>query len=90
MRKCIIEKVNQVCEPVTSHDLPHRAVREENGNTSKVRIVFDVPSKQKDQPDLNGLLNSGPCLLPSLYIFLRFRLAVTADIKQAFLQILVH
>ena len=89
----IIEKVNEVCEPGTSHYLPHRAVIKENRDTSKVRMVFDGSSKQKDQPALNELLHAGPCLLPLLYdILLRFRLgtiAITADIKQAFLQILV-
>ena len=89
----IIEKVNEVCEPGASHYLPHQAVIKENRDTSKVRIVFDGSSKQKDQPAFNELLHSEPCLLPLLYdILLRFRLgtiAITADIKQAFLQILV-
>ena len=89
----IIEKENDVCEPGTSHYLPHRAVIKENRDTSKVRIVFGGCPKQKDQPALNELLHARPCLLPLLYdILLRFRLgtiAVTADIKQAFLQILV-
>ena len=89
----IIEKVNKVCEPGTSHCLPHRAAIKENGDTSKVRIAFDGSLKQKDQPALNGLLHSEPCLLPLLYdILLRLKLgtiAITADIKQAFLQILV-
>ena len=88
----IIEQVNEVCEQGTSHYLPHRAVKE-NRNKSKVRIAFDGFSKQKDQPALKELLHSGPCLLPLLYdILLRFRLGtitITADIKQAFLHILV-
>ena len=62
----IIEKVIEVCEPGTSHYLPHRAVIKENRDTSKVRIVFDGSSKQKGQPALNELLHSGPCLLPLL------------------------
>ena len=41
----IIKKVNEVCEPGTSHYLPHPAVIKENGDTSKVRIVFDESSK---------------------------------------------
>ena len=44
----IIGKINEVCEPGTSHYLPHRAVIKENHNTSKLRIVFDGSSKQKD------------------------------------------
>ena len=90
----IIERVTEVCQPGTSHYLPHRAVIKENRETSKIRIVFDGSSKQRDEPALNDLLYSGPCLLPLLYdILLRFRLgtiAITADIKQAFLQILVN
>ena len=60
-------------------------------DTTKLRIVFDASSKTSNEPSLNQLLRSGPCLLPLLYdILLRFRLrkfAVTSDIKQAFLQI---
>ena len=93
-KESIIEKVNEVCEQGTSHCLPHRAVvTKGNCETSKVRIVFDGSSKQKDQVALNELPHSGPGLLPLLYgILLRFRvgtIAITADIKQAFLQILV-
>ena len=55
--------------------------------------MFDESSKYKSEPSINELLESGPCLLPLLYdILLRFRLiliAITADIKQAFLQISV-
>ena len=88
----IIKNVNGVCEPSTSNYLPHRGVIKGNRNTSKVKIVFDGSLKQKDQPALNELLHSGTCLLPLFYILLMFRLgaiAITADIKQAFLQILV-
>ena len=66
-KKGIIEKVTEVCEPGTSHYLPHRAVIKENHDTSKVRIVFDGSSKQEDQPAFTELLHSGPCLLPLLY-----------------------
>ena len=58
-----------------------------------VRAVFDESSKYTSEPSINELLESGPCLLPLLYdILLRFRLGpigITADIKQAFLQISV-
>ena len=44
-----------------------------------------------DEPSLNDLLYSGPCMLPFLYdILLRFRISkvgLIADIKQAFLNI---
>ena len=89
----IIKKVNEVCEPGTSHCFPLRAVINENRDPSKVKIVFDGSSKQKDQPVLSELLHPGPCLLHLLYdVLLRFRpgtITITADIKQAFLQILV-
>ena len=55
--------------------------------------MFDGSSKYKGEPSINELLGSEPCLLPLLYyILFRFRLgpiAITADIKQAFLQISV-
>ena len=64
---------------------------EQKVDTTKLRIVFDASSKTSNEPSLNQLLHSGPCLLPLLYdILLRFRLgkfAITNDIKQAFLQI---
>ena len=92
-REGIIEKTTEICEPGTSHYLPHRQVVKENRETLKVRIVFDGSSKYKGEPSINELLESGPCLLPLLYdILLRFCLgaiAITADIKQAFLQISV-
>ena len=90
----IIEKVNEVFEPGTSHYFPHWVVIKENRDTCKVRIVIDGSSKQKDQPTLNELLHLEHCLLLLLYdILLRFRfwtIAFTADIKQTFLQILLN
>ena len=92
----IIEKVplNENIEPGTIHYLPHRPVVKSERETTKVRVVFDAYSKQSDEPSLNDLLYAGPCLLPKLYeILLRFRcgkIALVADIKQAFLQIEVN
>ena len=77
--ECIIEKVTEVCESGTSHNLPHGAVIKENCDTSKVRIVFRGSMKQYNQLALNELLHSEPCLLPLLYdILLRFRLETIA------------
>ena len=92
----IIEKVplNQNIEPGTIHYLPHRAVIKSERETTKIRVVFDASSKQSDEPSLNDLLYTGPCLLPKLSeILLCFRcgkIALVADIKQAFLQIEVN
>ena len=92
----IIKKVplNQNIEPGTIHYLPHTAVIKSERKTTKIRVVFDASSKQSDEPSLNDLLYTGPCLLPKLSeILLCFRcgkIALVADIKQAFLQIEVN
>ena len=80
-------------QTICAHYLRHRPVVKEIRETSKVRIVFDGSSQYKGELSINELLESGPCLLPLLYeILLRFRLGqivITADIKQAFLQMSV-
>ena len=72
----------------------HRAVVKSERETAKVRAVSDASSKQSDEASSNDVLYAGPCLLPKLYeIVLRFRcakIALAADIKQAFLQIEVN
>ena len=81
-------------EPGAIHYLPHRAVVKSEWKTTKVRVVFDASLKLSEEPSLNDLLYAGPCLLPKLYeILLRFRrgkIALVADMKQAFLQIEVN
>ena len=71
--------------------LPHRPVIGNDRETSKIRIVFDVSAKFKNEKSLNDVLVPGPCLLLLLFnILFRFRtgkIRLTADIKQAFLQI---
>ena len=57
--------------------------------------MFNVSAKSdKNEPSLNDILYSGPCLLPLVEdIPLRFwlgRIAVVADIQQTFLQISVY
>ena len=96
MRKKVLQKkTTEICDPGNAHYLPHRPVVKELDQKLDilVRIVFDESSKYTSEPSINELLESGPCLLPLLYdILLRFRLgpiAITADIKQAFLQISV-
>ena len=74
--------------------MPHRAVIKSERETTKIRVVFDASSKQSDEPSLNDLLYTGPCLLPKLSeILLCFqcgKIAFVADIKQAFLKIEVN
>ncbi|GFS65861.1 uncharacterized protein TNCV_390871 [Trichonephila clavipes] len=88
----IIESVtNELKEDKTIFYLPHTAVIREDKTTSKLRIVFDASSHAKGQLSLNDCLHIGPNLNPGIFLLLvKFRenrVAFTADIKQAFLQI---
>ena len=69
---------------------PHRAVIREEKSTIKVRVVYDLSTKNKG-PSLSECFYKGPGLTPLLFdVLLRFRvseIAVTADIAQAYLQI---
>ncbi|XP_054711322.1 uncharacterized protein LOC129220912 [Uloborus diversus] len=90
-----------IIEPVTDETdkenivfyLPHGEVIREDRTTSKLRIVFDASSHDSNSESLNDCLHVGPNLYPEIFeILLRFRyypVAFTADIKQAFLQILL-
>ena len=73
------------------HYLPHRGVVREDYDTTKLRTVFDASGKIRNEPSLNDILYSRPCLLPYLYaILLRFRtgkIGLVSNIKQAFLQV---
>ena len=88
----IIKKVDHIAEPGRVHYLPHHAIVKNKKETSKIRIVFDGSSYLKNELSINEFLEPGPCLLPLLYVLLRFRLesiGIVADIRQAFLQISV-
>ncbi|XP_057308167.1 uncharacterized protein LOC130646050 [Hydractinia symbiolongicarpus] len=89
----IIEKVGRnelIRESGNVHYLPHRAVVREDKQTTKIRVVFDASSKANG-PSLNDCLYSGPNLLCKIFdVLFRFRLnkiAIIADIRQAFLNI---
>ena len=73
------------------HYLPHSGVVRKDHNTTKLRIVFDVSAKIRNEPSLNDILYSGPCLLPYLYdVLLRFqtgKIGLVGNNKQAFLQV---
>ena len=70
--------------------LSHRPVVRHDKETTKIRTVFDA-SCSVDGPCLNQCLYSGPNLLAKIFdILLRFclnRIAILADIKQAFLNV---
>ncbi|GFY32203.1 integrase catalytic domain-containing protein [Trichonephila clavipes] len=89
----IIEKVNDteinVHKPM--YYLPHQAIKKEGRVTTSTRIVFDAASHQANELSLNDCLWPGPNLNPNLLdVLINFRLnrvAISSDIRQAFLQI---
>ncbi|GFV27961.1 DUF1758 domain-containing protein [Trichonephila clavipes] len=89
----IIEKVNDteinVHKPM--YFLPHQAIKKEGRVTTSTRIVFDAASHQANELSLNDCLWPGPNLNPNLLdVLINFRLnrvAISSDIRQAFLQI---
>ena len=91
MAQDIVEPVenNETNGPV--YYLPHHAVLKEEKATTKLRVVFDASSHEKDSQSLNECLLSGPNLNPDLLgILIKFRqhkIAMMSDIKKAFLQI---
>ena len=74
--------------------LPHRPVVKPDSVTTKIRPVFDASAASSDSISLNDCLYVGPNLLTDLVsILIRFRrwpVAVSGDIKKAFLQIEVR
>lgn len=75
------------------HYLSHHAVVRQDKTTTKIRIVYDASAKTTG-PSLNDCLYTGPKFDQRIMdILLRFRtsrIALTADIERAFLQICVE
>ena len=73
--------------------MPHREVVTSSGSIEKWRIVFDCSAKTKGSTSLNDHLLAGPSLNPELVtLLLNFRVhrvAVSADITQAYMRIAV-
>ena len=72
--------------------IPHKPVKRETAAMTKLRVVFDVSAKPSEEsPSLNECLETGPPLQNLLWNVLvcnRLKpIALTADIKQAFLQV---
>ena len=75
--------------------IPHKCVVKEKWETTKLRIVYDASAQATpDSPSLNECLHSGPSLQNKLWDVLvqqqAFPVMVSADIRQAFLQIRVR
>ncbi|GFV06412.1 integrase catalytic domain-containing protein [Trichonephila clavipes] len=73
--------------------LPWKEVTRKDRPSSQLRIVYDASSHDANSLSLNSL-HVGPNLYPEIFhILLRFRqntVAFTADMKQAFLQIMLN
>ena len=74
------------------HYILHKAVIREQAESTKLRIVYDASARaSSESPSLNDCLEVGPSLQPLLFdVILRKRMkpiALTGDLKQAFLQI---
>ena len=94
-RNCIIEEVppSELVSLYPVYYLPHRPVVRDSSSSTKVRPVFDASAIGYNGISLNDCLECGPSLNPDLVeVLLRFRkwkVALTADITKAFLQIKV-
>ena len=72
--------------------IPHKGVVRETAESTKLRVVYDASARAwNGAPSLNECLNTGPPLQNKLWSVLvrgRFNpVAVTGDIKKAFLQV---
>ncbi|XP_037775533.1 uncharacterized protein LOC119572496 [Penaeus monodon] len=92
----IIEEVpsNEIVSSQPIYYMPHRPVVKESSTSTKIKPVFDASAASYNGVSLNDCLESGPSLNPDLVkVLIRFRrwkVALTADITKAFLQICVQ
>jgi len=90
----IIEEIDEDCQDVGVHYLPHRAVVKLESLTTPIRPVFDASCKSGRNPSLNECLQKGPNLLELIpSILLRFRekkIGIIGDIRKAFQMINVR
>lgn len=75
--------------------IPHKGVVRETAESTKLRIVYDASARAwEGAPSLNECLNTGPPLQNQLWSVLvrgRFNpVAITGDIKKAFLQVRIR
>ena len=92
LREIIGEVNDRTEEGCKKHYVPHHAVITPDWKTTKVRIVYDASAKaKKGCKSLNECLHRGSVILEDLCgLLLRFdiyKVALTADIEKAFLQV---
>lgn len=87
------EKVIEEEEPQNCYYIPNHLVIKEDRVSTKVRLVFDASSNEKQEKSLNEGLHKGPALQPMMNsVTIRFRLhnvALNADINKMYLMILL-
>ncbi|KAK3755571.1 hypothetical protein QZH41_005950 [Actinostola sp. cb2023] len=89
--------VERVTDPPNGREfyIPHKAVVREAAESTKLRVVYDASARAYDNAtSLNECLNPGPPLQNQLWnVLVRARfhpVAITGDIKQAFLQVRIQ
>lgn len=74
--------------------LPHHGVFKQNGDSAKMRVVYDASSQTSSAYSLNDILLTGPKLQTNICdILMRFRthsVVFTCDIRKMYSQICVH
>ena len=89
--------VERVTDPPVGPEfyIPHKAVVREAAESTKLRIVYDASARAFEKaPSLNDCLHAGPPLQNQLWgVLVRTRfhpVAITGDIKKAFLQVRIR
>ena len=89
----IVEEVKSLGVKAEVHYLLHHSVIRDNKTTTKIRIIFGASSKETG-PSLNECLQKGPQTTPLIFDillhFCTFKIALSADIEKAFLQIAIN
>ena len=84
---------DEISTPNPVFYMPHRPHLKLNATSSKIRPVFDCSAKSHNGKSLNDMLSTGPSMNPEISVVLiRFRrwpVALSGDVKQAFLQLYV-
>ena len=87
----VVEVADKPAEGIKFY-IPHKPVVREDAESTKTRIVYDASAREHPSaPSLNECLNPGPPLQNKLWdVLVRQRsypVAVTGDLKKAFLQV---